>query len=321
MKRFIIILIALISSTLAFNQAVKAQNRIKVPVFESVVTAKNGSVNIRKEASTKSDKIGKIYANRRFYPLLEETDEWYCILLPATEDESQKKDGLVRCGYVSKTYSKAIAIDENLKDLSNLANYLETKMDCKESKRMEGDYRNNLIVSGTFSKYFNEEGRCVAIEEGRFIGIPHNGIITGMYTDKMDITTYILGHNFADLDKLEDIYGTMSSDQDESSNPKNNILTDEQIAKSLKFANNAIMYVVPHSFDSKKDWPGGENKDFDNKGVEVMYVDMEKYPFKTETIQFNDDESFSYFIVTEEEELERQKQFENEIKNMDEIAE
>ena len=103
MKRFIIILIALISSTLAFNQAVKAQNRIKVPVFESVVTAKNGSVNIRKEASTKSDKIGKIYANRRFYPLLEETDEWYCILLPATEDESQKKDGLVRCGYVSKT--------------------------------------------------------------------------------------------------------------------------------------------------------------------------------------------------------------------------
>ena len=139
MKRFIIILIALISSTLAFNQAVKAQNRIKVPVFESVVTAKNGSVNIRKEASTKSDKIGKIYANRRFYPLLEETDEWYCILLPATEDESQKKDGLVRCGYVSKTYSKAIAIDENLKDLSNLANYLETKMDCKESKRMEGD--------------------------------------------------------------------------------------------------------------------------------------------------------------------------------------
>ena len=190
MKRFIIILIALISSTLAFNQAVKAQNRIKVPVFESVVTAKNGSVNIRKEASTKSDKIGKIYANRRFYPLLEETDEWYCILLPATEDESQKKDGLVRCGYVSKTYSKAIAIDENLKDLSNLANYLETKMDCKESKRMEGDYRNNLIVSGTFSKYFNEEGRCVAIEEGRFIGIPHNGIITGMYTDKMDI----MGH-------------------------------------------------------------------------------------------------------------------------------
>ena len=81
------------------------------------------------------------------------------------------------------------------------------------------------------------------------------------------------------------------------------------------------MYVVPHSFDSKKDWPGGENKDFDNKGVEVMYVDMEKYPFKTETIQFNDDESFSYFIVTKEEELERQKQFENEIKNMDEIAE
>ena len=168
MKRFIIILIALISSTLAFNQAVKAQNRIKVPVFESVVAAKNGSVNIRKEASTKSDKIGKIYANRRFYPLLDETDEWYCILLPATEDESQKKDGLVRCGYVSKTYSKA------------------------------------------------------------------------------------------------------------------------------------IMYVVPHSFDSKKDWPGGESKDFDNKGVEVMYVDMEKYPFKTETIQICSNKPFYYSVVGHE---------------------
>ena len=37
-----------------------------------------------------------------------------------------------------------------------------------------------------------------------------------------------------------------------------------------------------------------------------MYVDMDKYPFKYETIQFNDDESFSYFVVDEEEILEQQ---------------
>ena len=33
-----------------------------------------------------------------------------------------------------------------------------------------------------------------------------------------------------------------------------------------------------------------------------MYVDMDKYPFKYDTIQFNDDESFSYFVVEDEEE-------------------
>ena len=33
---------------------------------------------------------------------------------------------------------------------------------------------------------------------------------------------------------------------------------------------------------------------------------MDKYPFKYETIQFNDDESFSYFVVDEEEILEQQ---------------
>ena len=60
------------------------------------------------------------------------------------------------------------------------------------------------------------------------------------------------------------------------------------------------MFAAPRSYEDLKA-PKDEVSN-DNMGVEVMYVDMDNYPFKYETIQFNDDESFSYFVVDDEEE-------------------
>lgn len=131
------------------------------------------------------------------------------------------------------------------------------------------------------------------------MGVPHKGVIVGNYVDKYAIFTDAIENRY-DLGKVDYIYGNMSTDSYNPSFDYNKPLTDEQIARALKKANNAIMFAVPHTYDSRKEWANGTA--VDNKGVEIMYVDMDKYPFKTETIQFNDDESFSYFVVENEEE-------------------
>lgn len=96
-----------------------------------------------------------------------------------------------------------------------------------------------------------------------------------------------------------------------------NELTDQQIENALQYSQKAILYATPRSYDENKDYKGSAADD--NMGIEIMYVDMDKYPFKYETILFNDDESFSYFVVDEEEILEKQKQLEKDMKEMDEI--
>ena len=91
----------------------------------------------------------------------------------------------------------------------------------------------------------------------------------------------------------------MSTDSYDPSFDYKKTLTDEQIARALKLAHNAIMFAVPHNCDSKKEMDCISTTD--NMGLKIMYVDMDKYPFKYETIQFNDDESFSYFVVDDKE--------------------
>ncbi len=291
---------ALIATMLSCNQEVKAQKQVKIPIFEGIITAKNGAVNIRKEASTQSEKIGKMYANINFYPLLYQDDEWYRILLPKSDNYSiQEKEGQVSCGYVAKAYCKMSPMNENTMGLSNFVYYLEDKIGCKNTIRKQGDYKQNLIVSGTFCKWYDDRGRCGERQEGRFMGVPHKGVMVGNYVDKYAIFTDAIENRY-DLGKVDYIYGNMSTDLYDPSFDYNKPLTDEQIARALKMAHNAIMFAVPHTYDSRKEWANGEA--IDNKGVEIMYVDMDKYPFKTETIQFNDDESFSYFVVDNEEE-------------------
>lgn len=296
MRRIIIIFFAVIATMLSFNQKANAQKQVKVPVFEGVITAKKGTVNIRKEASTQSEKIGKIYANINFYPLLDQDEEWYRILLPESDEENiQEKNGQVTYGYVAKAFCKMAPINENTTSPSNFQYYLENKIRCKNTIRKQGDYKQNFIVSGTFAKWYNEVGYCFERMEGRFIGVPHKGVMVGEFINSKKIHFNMLV-NGLDWEKSDAIYGEMSTDFYDPSAPTNVILTDEQIAKSTKFAHKAIMYAVPSSYNNEIDCEG-----YDNKGIEIMYVDMDKYPFKYETIQFNDDESFSYFVVDNEE--------------------
>ena len=299
MRRIIIIIFAVIATMLSFNQKANAQKQVKVPVFEGIITAKKGTVNIRKEASAQSEKIGTLKANITFSPLLDQDDEWYRILLEETEEDSQETDGRVICGYVAKAYCKMTPMNEETNGLSGFVYYLEEKIGCTNTVRKQGDYKQNIIVSGTFGKYYNEVGRCVSRDEGRFMGIPHKGVMVGSYVDKYAIFLDAIKNRY-DLEKIDYIYGNMSTDLYDPSFDYDKTLTDEQIARALKLAHNAIMFAVPHTYDSRKEWPNGDS--VDNKGIEIMYVDMDNYPFKYETIQFNDDESFSYFVVEDEEE-------------------
>lgn len=318
MRRIIIMILALIATMLSFNQEAKAQKQVKVPIFEGIITAKNGAVNIRKEASTQSKKIGKMYANTNFYPLLDQDDEWYRILLEETNKESQETDGRVICGYVAKAYCKMSPMNENTMGLSNYVYYLEDKIGCKNIVRKQGDYKQNLIVSGTFCKWYDDRGRCGERQEGRFMGVPHKGVMVGSYVDKYAIFLDAIKNRY-DLGKVDYIYGNMSTDLYDPSFDYDKPLTDEQIARALKLAHNAIMFAVPHTYDSRKEWANGTA--IDNKGIDIMYIDMDKYPFKTETIQFNDDESFSYFVVDKEEGLRKLQKFEEDIKEFDKIEE
>ena len=291
---------AVIATMLSFNQKANAQKQVKVPVFEGIVTAKKGNVNIRKEASAQSEKIGTLYADISFFPIISQTEDWYCILIPyyfldMDNPDLDITDGRVTCGYVSKAFCKNIGINENTRGLSNFVSYLEKNIGCENPIRKSGDYKQNIIVSGTFALYINEEGRCMGRDEGRFIGVPHKGIMVGEYINKMDAIMYTLEHNW-DLQKIDEIYGEMSTDFYDPSAPAEQTLTDEQIARSMNFAHKAIMYAVPNYYDEENNYNIS-----DNKGVEIMYVDMDKYPFKYETIQFNDDETFSYFVVDNEE--------------------
>ena len=309
MRRIIIFTIALMAFLFSFNQKTMAQKRVKVPIFEGIVTAKKGTVNIRQEASAQSKKIGSIQADIIFYPILDQTDEWYRILLPDVDIDSPSIDGKVTCGYVAKAFCKKVMKEDYPSSLSQMVNYLEEKLGCKNLVRRKGIYKQNIIASGTFVYHYNESGRYIGEDDGRFIGVPHKGVMVGYYVNQ-----WLLPDNsYNTLVERDAKFGNMSYFSD------GNELTDQQIANTMKYSEKAILFAAPHSYDEEKDYHG-EPMD-DNMGIEIMYVDMEKYPFKTETIQFNDDESFSYFIVTEEEELERQKQFENEIKNMDEIEE
>ena len=300
MKKIIFMTFAVMATMLSFNLKANAQKQVKVPIFEGIITAKKGTVNIRKEASTQSEKIGTLNANITFCPLLDQDDEWYRILLPESDDYSiQEKEGQVTCGYVAKAYCKMSPINENTLKISHFVYYLEDKIDCKNIIREQGDYKQSLIVSGTFCKYYNEVGRCIARDEGRFIGIPHKGVMVGSYVDKQAIFLDAIENGY-DWEKIDYIYGNMSTDLYDPSFDYDKPLTDEQIARALKFAHNAIMFAVPHTYDSRKEWPNEDS--VDDKGIKIMYVDMDKYPFKYETIQFNDNESFSYFVVEDEEE-------------------
>ena len=152
MRRVIIMIFAVIATMLSFNQKANAQKQVKVPVFEGIITAKKGTVNIRKEASAQSEKIGTLKANITFCPLLDQDDEWYRILLEETEEGSQETDGRVICGYVAKAYCKMTPMNEETNRLSNFVDYLEEKIGCTNTVRKQGDYRQNIIVSGTFQK-------------------------------------------------------------------------------------------------------------------------------------------------------------------------
>lgn len=293
MRRTIIMIFAVIATMLSFNQKANAQKQVKVPVFEGVITAKKGTVNIRKEPSTQSEKIGTLEADISFYPILDQTEGWYRILVPDIDEESPTIDEKVTCGYVAKTFCKKVMEEDYPTSLSQMVYYLEDKLYCKNSVRKHGKFKQNIIVSGTFAYHYNEEGRCIGQNEGRFMGVAHKGVMVGKYVDN-----WLIPDNY-DFDVWEKEYGSMSGFSD------GNELTDQQIENALQYSQKAILYATPRSYDENKDYKNSATDD--NMGIEIMYVDMDKYPFKYETIQFNDDESFSYFVVDdEEEELEKQ---------------
>lgn len=204
MRRIIIIIFAVIATMLSSNQKANAQKQVKVPVFEGIITAKKGTVNIRKEASAQSEKIGTLKANITFCPLLDQDEEWYRILLEETEDDSQETDGQVICGYVAKAFCKMTPINENTNRLSDFVYYLEEKIGCTNTVRKQGDYRQNIIVSGTFQKWYDDRGRCGDKKEGRFIGVPHKGVMVGSFTNKSSTFTDAIenGYNIGKIDYI-----------------------------------------------------------------------------------------------------------------------
>lgn len=305
MRRIIIMIFAVIATMLSFYQKANAQKQVKVPVFEGIITAKKGTVNIRKEPSTQSEKIGTLEADISFYPILDQTEGWYRILVPDIDEESPTIDKKITCGYVAKPFCKKVMEEDYPTSLSQIVFYLEDKLYCKNSVRKHGKFKQNIIVSGTFAYHYNEEGRCIGQNEGRFMGVAHKGVMVGRYVDN-----WLISDN-CDFDVWEKKYGSMSGFSD------GNELTDQQIENALQYSQKAILYATPRSYDENKDYKGSAADD--NMGIEIMYVDMDKYPFKYETILFNDDESFSYFVVDEEEILEKQKQLEKDMKEMDEI--
>ena len=287
MRRTIIMIFAVIATMLSFYQKANAQKQVKVPVFEGIITAKRGTVNIRKEPSTQNEKIGTLEADISFYPILDQTEGWYRILVPDIDEESPTIDEKVTCGYVAKTFCKKVMEEDYPTSLSQMVHYLEDKLYCKNSVRKHGKFKQNIIVSGTFAYHYNEEGRCIGQNEGRFMGVAHKGVMVGKYVDN-----WLIPDNY-DFDVWEKEYGSMSGFSD------GNELTDQQIENALQYSQKAILYATPRSYDEKKDYKNSATDD--NMGIEIMYVDMDKYPFKYETIQFNDDESFSYFVVDNEE--------------------
>lgn len=289
MRRIIIMIFAVIATMLSFNQKANAQKQVKVPVFEGIITAKKGTVNIRKEASAQSEKIGTLKADIDFYPILDQTDGWYRILVPDIDEESTTIEGIT-CGYVAKTFCKKVMEEDYPTSPSQIVNFLENKLKCKNSFRKHGKYKQNIIVSGTFAYHYNEAGFCIGENDGRFIGVAHKGVMVGKYVDEW----LLLDDNY-DFGEREKKYGSMSAFSD------GNELTDQQIEDALQYSQKAILYATPRSYDENSNYSDGD----DNMGIGIMYVDMDKYPFKYDTIQFNDDESFSYFVVDEEEILEK----------------
>lgn len=288
MRRIIIMIFAVIATMLSFNQKANAQKQVKIPVFEGIITAKKGTVNIRKEASTQSEKIGTLKADIIFYPILDQTDGWYRILVPDIDEDSPTIDGKVTCGYVAKPFCKKVMEEDYPTSLSQIVFYLENKLKCKNSVRKHGKFKQNIIVSGTFAYHYNEAGFCIANDDGRFIGVAHKGVMVGKYVDQ-----WLLPHDNYDFDVWEKKYGSMSDFSD------GNELTDQQIEDALQYSQKAILYATPRSYDEDNNY--GDSAVDDNMGIEIMYVDMDKYPFKYETIQFNDDDSFSYFVVDDKE--------------------
>ena len=284
MRRIIIMIFAVIATMLSFNQKANAQKQVKVPVFEGIITAKKGTVNIRKEASAQSEKIGTLEADIIFYPILDQTDGWYRILVPDIDEESTNIERKVTCGYVAKTFCKKVMEEDYPTSPSQIVNYLENKLHCKNSFRKHGKYKQNIIVSGTFAYHYNEAGFCIGRDDGRFIGVAHKGVMVGKYVNE-----WLLPSDYYDV--REKKYGNMSFLSD------GNELTDQQIENALQYSQKAILYATP-SYDEDNNYSDVD----DYMGIGIMYVDMDKYPFKYDTIQFNDDESFSYFVVEDEEE-------------------
>lgn len=291
MRRIIIMIFAMIATMLSFNQKANAQKQVKVPVFEGIVTAKKGNVNIRKEASAQSEKIGTLYADISFYPIISQTENWYCILIPyyfldMDNPDLDITDGRVTCGYVSKAYSKIATVEDGPNNFSQMVDYIMDNVSCYGSRRQEGKYKRKIIITGIFTGHYIGI-RWIGSEQGRFIGdVIHKGIMVGNFI------------NFFANNSLPDWM-----DQDETWNESETVaeeLTEQQIDNTLKYSHPAILFAAPRSYEDLKA-PKDEVSN-DNMGVEVMYVDMDNYPFKYETIQFNDDESFSYFVVDDEEE-------------------
>lgn len=290
MRRIIIMIFAMIATMLSFNQKANAQKQVKVPVFEGIVTAKKGNVNIRKEASAQSEKIGTLYADISFYPIISQTEDWYCILIPyyfldMDNPDLDITDGRVTCGYVSKAYSKIATVEDGPNNFSQMVDYIMDNVSCYGSRRQEGKYKRKIIITGIFTGHYIGI-RWIGSEQGRFIGdVIHKGIMVGNFI------------NFFANNSLPDWM-----DQDETWNESETVaeeLTEQQIDNTLKYSHPAILFAAPRSYEDLKA-PKDEVSN-DNMGVEVMYVDMDNYPFKYETIQFNDDESFSYFVVDNEE--------------------
>ncbi len=214
-KRLLILFLAVVG----MEMTSEAQTELTYPKFTKVLKVTSKSVNIRKEPSTQSAKLGN---SPEYLLVLDENEEWYhaCIL----------KEGAVlpQPGYVSKKVCK-VKPSPNLDD--NYVKQCWGEAGVSIENRTNGKYKGYCII--TYYEFY-----CGAERNWIFIGKNKGNVCIGRqcYYSRVwsDDTEYSLLSNNGELQVPISRIG-------DSDNPDWNKLTDREIDKIMSFDSIELM--------------------------------------------------------------------------------
>lgn len=252
-KRLLVLFLAVVG----MQMPSEAQTELTYPKFTKVLEVTSKSVNIRKEPSTQSAKLGN---SPEYLLVLDENEEWYhaCIL----------KEGAVlpQLGYVSKKVCK-------VKPSPNLdGNYVKQCWDgagVSIENRTNGKYKGYCII--TYYEFY-----CGAERNWIFIGKNKGNVCIGRQCSYSrvwsDDTEYSLQSNNGEALEVP-----MSRIGD-SDGPDWNKLTDREIDKIMSFDSIELM-VAGTQTQAYRDGLGTTTES--GKGVVTYSFDKAKYTGET----------------------------------------